>query len=116
MYKDGQGTLSQVEIIKIHLDDELVLFYDIRMSDGKEKQTDDAHLQQQESMASVSSNNDMTMSSVSSNNDMTLPEPTSSFPSPNATAEKLKVVIDRLNGMNHEQLERVEQFINTITN
>jgi len=32
------------KIVKVHLDDDLVPFYDILLADGKEKQTDDGHL------------------------------------------------------------------------
>lgn len=45
IYKSSDGTKEVATILKIHLDDELVPFYDIRLVDsGKEKQTDDAHL------------------------------------------------------------------------
>jgi hypothetical protein len=44
-YASNDGFKEKARILKIHLDDELVPFYDIRMEDsGKEKQTDDAHL------------------------------------------------------------------------
>lgn len=45
VYTSSNGTQEVATILKIHLDDELVPFYDIRLKDsGKEKQTDDAHL------------------------------------------------------------------------
>jgi len=43
-YRDSQHNLSLVEVLKVHLDDELLPFYDIRLENGKEKQTDNAHL------------------------------------------------------------------------
>lgn len=42
---NGGRQQEKAKIIKIHLDDELVPFYDIKLEEsGKEKQTDDAHL------------------------------------------------------------------------
>jgi hypothetical protein len=44
-YTSNDGMKEKAKILKIHLDDELVPFYDIRMEDsGKEKQTDDSHV------------------------------------------------------------------------
>jgi hypothetical protein len=44
-YTSNNGLKEKTKILKIHLDDHLVPFYDIRIEDsGKEKQTDDAHL------------------------------------------------------------------------
>ena len=43
-YRDSQHNISLVEVLKVHLDDELMPFYDIRMENGKEKQTDNGHL------------------------------------------------------------------------
>lgn len=45
IYTSSNGTTEVATILKVHLDDELVPFYDIRLKDsGKEKQTDDGHL------------------------------------------------------------------------
>lgn len=44
IYTDSTKNRSVVKIIKVHLDDELVPYYDIMLSNGSEKQTDDAHL------------------------------------------------------------------------
>ena len=41
----SNGTKQTCKILKVHLDDDLEPFYDIQL-DGKEKQTDDAHLQE----------------------------------------------------------------------
>ncbi len=43
-YTDSKNNVTTCEVIRSHLDDDLVPFYDIRMSDGREKQTDNAHL------------------------------------------------------------------------
>jgi len=43
-YRDSQNNISLVEVLKAHLDDNLVPFYDIKMENGREKQTDDLHL------------------------------------------------------------------------
>ncbi|KAL3937816.1 MAG: hypothetical protein SGBAC_007144 [Bacillariaceae sp.] len=44
-YTSSDGKNERAKILKIHLDDALVPFYDIRLTEsGKEKQTDDAHL------------------------------------------------------------------------
>jgi hypothetical protein len=44
-YTSNDGLKEKAKILKIHLDDHLVPFHDIRIEDsGKEKQTDDAHL------------------------------------------------------------------------
>ena len=45
-YKNSNlGTVQQARILDVHLDDELVPYYSIRLlDDGREKQTDDAHL------------------------------------------------------------------------
>ncbi|CAJ1939241.1 unnamed protein product [Cylindrotheca closterium] len=44
-YTSSDGNHERAKILKIHLDDELVPFYDIRLTEsGKDKQTDDAHL------------------------------------------------------------------------
>jgi hypothetical protein len=40
----SNGDKSVVKIIKVHLDHELEPFYTIQLPDGREKQTDDAHL------------------------------------------------------------------------
>eukprot|EP00980_Cylindrotheca_fusiformis_P011467 scaffold2659_cov107-Cylindrotheca_fusiformis.AAC.10 len=45
VYYTSNGQKEKAEILKIHLDDDLVPFYDIRLVEGgKEKQTDDNHL------------------------------------------------------------------------
>ena len=44
LYTDSEKNSSIVEVVSVHLDDELVPFYDIRMEGGKVKQTDNAHL------------------------------------------------------------------------
>jgi hypothetical protein len=44
-YTSNDGLKEKAKILKIHLDDHLVPFYDIRIEDsGKEKQTDDSHV------------------------------------------------------------------------
>merc|ERR1711957_582098 len=43
-YRDSSNNKLMVEIINVHLDDELVPFYTIKLPDGREKQTDDQHL------------------------------------------------------------------------
>lgn len=94
-YRDNQGNLSPAEIAKVHLDGNLVPFYDIKMADGREKQTDDAHLQDATAMAGPAMNGNM--SSIPNN------------------AEKLQVVTSMMNGMTFEQLIKVENFIKTMT-
>ena len=89
IYKDSQGNASAVEVIKVHLDDDLVPFYDIRMLDGREKQTDNAHLQE------ASIDNTTVVNDIS---------------------EKLASVTNLINGMNYEHLEKVEQFIKSMMN
>jgi len=42
---EGNDVWSLVEIIKVHLDDLLEPYYDILFEDGREKQTDNAHLE-----------------------------------------------------------------------
>jgi hypothetical protein len=44
---DSENNISLVEVLKAHLDDSLVPFYDIKMENGREKQTDDGHLSHQ---------------------------------------------------------------------
>eukprot|EP00526_Cylindrotheca_closterium_P004914 CAMPEP_0113647198 /NCGR_PEP_ID=MMETSP0017_2-20120614/24975_1 /TAXON_ID=2856 /ORGANISM="Cylindrotheca closterium" /LENGTH=632 /DNA_ID=CAMNT_0000559223 /DNA_START=125 /DNA_END=2023 /DNA_ORIENTATION=+ /assembly_acc=CAM_ASM_000147 len=45
LYVSSNGESESATILKVHLDDDLVPFYDIRLhSSGREKQTDDAHL------------------------------------------------------------------------
>jgi hypothetical protein len=44
IYTDSTKKKSVVRIVKVHLDDELVPYYDIKLPNGSEKQTDDAHL------------------------------------------------------------------------
>ena len=46
-YRDSENNISLVEVLKAHLDDSLVPFYDIKMENGREKQTDDGHLSHQ---------------------------------------------------------------------
>eukprot|EP00557_Chaetoceros_sp_GSL56_P009772 CAMPEP_0176479416 /NCGR_PEP_ID=MMETSP0200_2-20121128/1728_1 /TAXON_ID=947934 /ORGANISM="Chaetoceros sp., Strain GSL56" /LENGTH=179 /DNA_ID=CAMNT_0017875459 /DNA_START=3 /DNA_END=542 /DNA_ORIENTATION=- len=43
-YRDSQHNISIVELVKVHLDHDLVPFYDIKMENGWEKQTDNNHL------------------------------------------------------------------------
>lgn len=43
-YRDSQQNISLVEVVKVHLDQDLVPFYDIKMENGWEKQTDNNHL------------------------------------------------------------------------
>ena len=44
LYRDSKMNESVVEILKVHRDDELVPYYEIKLPCGKEKQTDNAHL------------------------------------------------------------------------
>lgn len=45
LYVSSNGDNESATILKVHLDDQLVPFYDIRLlSSGREKQTDEAHL------------------------------------------------------------------------
>ena len=44
LYRDSKNNESVVEILKVHRDDELVPYYEIKLPCGKEKQTDNAHL------------------------------------------------------------------------
>ncbi|CAJ1939231.1 unnamed protein product [Cylindrotheca closterium] len=45
LYVSSNGDNEKATILKVHLDDQLVPFYDIRLlSSGREKQTDNAHL------------------------------------------------------------------------
>jgi hypothetical protein len=55
LYRDSKGNITKVNIVKVHFDDELEPFYDIRFATGKEKQTDDSHLSKyEEKKAAVS--------------------------------------------------------------
>jgi len=97
LYKDSQGNVYNVEVLKVHLDDELVPFYDVKMPDGREKQTDDAHLS---NPSDPSISNGMTMTS-------NVPPP------PQDTTEKLRFVFKMIEGLSYEQLEKVEDFVKT---
>lgn len=43
-YKEVNGSTTEVTVLKVHLDDELIPFYTIKFASGREKQTDDVHL------------------------------------------------------------------------
>jgi chromodomain-helicase-DNA-binding protein 7 len=44
VYKKSDSSLDIANIVKVHFDDALEPFYTIKLTSGKEKQTDDAHL------------------------------------------------------------------------
>mmetsp|Transcript_7419 Transcript_7419/g.8185 ORF Transcript_7419/g.8185 Transcript_7419/m.8185 type:complete len:723 (-) Transcript_7419:3303-5471(-) len=44
LYTDSSGINSIVKIVKVHLDDDLVPFFTIKFSDGREKQTNGSYL------------------------------------------------------------------------
>ena len=74
-YRDSQQNVSICEIIRNHLDDDLVPFYDVRMSNGREKQTDNHHLRIPSGPTSAdvvsSTGNDNTVSKEASMNKIT---------------------------------------------
>mmetsp|Transcript_7630 Transcript_7630/g.9532 ORF Transcript_7630/g.9532 Transcript_7630/m.9532 type:complete len:395 (+) Transcript_7630:1-1185(+) len=115
VYKDSQGNMSDAEIVKVHLDDDLVPFYDIKLPDGREKQTDNSHLFEQDQPQPLDVNTQHVNGSAK-----TLPSPVSIpaavTPVVVDSSEKLKLVVGMMNGLSYEQLERVEQFITSITN
>ena len=43
-YKSNGAIVSSAHIVDVHLDDLLEPYYSIRLEDGREKQTDNAHI------------------------------------------------------------------------
>ncbi len=95
LYTDGQGNSAAVEVIKVHLDDELVPFYDIKMQNGREKQTDNGHLKEIADVGCATTTTETALHDVSA---------------------KLASVTNAINGMNFEELDKVEQFIRSMMN
>jgi len=114
-YKDRNDNLLDVEIIKIHTDDNLVPFYTVRMPDGREKQTDDIQFVAPDQMVEL--HVDATSPQESAND---LPF------SANTNAQKPLGVLDHcsqveqvanmLRKLSGNQLAAVEQFIVNISN
>jgi len=92
-YTDSQQNVTTCEIIRSHLDDGLVPFYDIRMSDGREKQTDNAHLSLPSTAAS---NTEMSIS-------IDVPK-----------EETLKNIAAMLGNLNQDQLSLVEIYVKNL--
>jgi hypothetical protein len=108
-YVSSDGIMSSAIITKVHLDDALVPFYDIKMPDGKEKQTDNAHLQEGTGMDNVQ---DLSLTTTTTTTTTTTSTPPVGLSEDvNMLSGKLQSVIGMLNGMNLEQIEKVEQFI-----
>jgi hypothetical protein len=95
-YRDSQHNISLVEVVKVHLDQDLVPFYDIKLENGWEKQTDNNHL----SIPSqtMPSGNDMCQTGM--------------------IMESKDVLVDRICNvvrmMNEEQLLHVDRFIRDV--
>ena len=97
-YKDSRGDVSQAEILKVHLDDDLVPFYDIKMSNGREKQTDDGHL-------SLLDGPNCEPSAVIQSKTVAREEVKS------VDSEILKDIVKTLEGMNSKELLMVKTFM-----
>ena len=92
-YRDSQQNVSMCEIIRDHLDDDLIPFYDVRMSDGREKQTDNHHLR----IPSGPTSADVVSSTVNDN-----------IVSKEASMNKITAMLGSLNG---DQLIQLQKYM-----
>ena len=104
VYYKSSSYSGPVEILKVHFDDALEPFYTIALTDGKEKQTDDAHLSHEmESMNQMSHDDSRNNGNTNTNNS-------------NETSAFLGEIQNLLSNLSMEQLIQVKQFILQTTN
>ena len=110
VYRDSQNNISVVNIIKIHLDDDLQPFYTIQMSDGREKQTDDAHLEPSSSEVGNEAEQNKVATEENVKNVDICDTVTNSDLSP-----EIQKVVETLKQLTSEQMMKVEKFISELT-
>ena len=110
VYRDSQNNVSIVNIIKVHLDDDLQPFYTIQMSDGREKQTDDAHLEPSSSDAG----NEPEQMKLPTEENVTNADRCDTVVDDELSPE-IKNIVAALKHLNSEQMIKVEEFISELT-
>jgi len=104
-YKDNQNNVSCVEIINIHLDDNLLPFFTVRMPDGREKQTDDKYL----SSLSETTQHDVAVKLKSRTIADTVTQ--KSFLLESHRPKMVSNIVTMLQTLSEQQLEEVQQLI-----
>ena len=110
-YRDSQQTVSVVKVLRVHLDDNLVPFYDVHFENGREKQTDDGHLRipgMHDQSISNTGNSMMNGMAAGSMQDPSDPIVKASHVPKELMIQKINELLQNLS---QEQLQNVESYI-----
>jgi len=116
-YRSGSEEPIIVSIMKVHLDNELVPFYTIGMPDGREKQTDNAHLcvVNDTTIDVLDHSYKNSKNSISLNSNQELVNGLSSTGEHQLKSDRINEIMCIMQNFNDKQLLHVKQFVNQMT-